>query len=57
MKIRELINRLEKLSNEGKNDNEEIITRDIDNNITSDIINVVSFMHDNGKHTFELITD
>lgn len=56
MKLRELINRLEELSFNGKNDNEEVITRDIETCILSDIVSVDCITHENGNCLFEIAT-
>lgn len=56
MGLRELINRLEQLSNNGKNDNEEVITRDMETCVLSDIVSVDCITHENGNCLFEITT-
>lgn len=47
MKLRELINNLEEISNNGKNDEMEVITRDIETCILSETVSVRYVTHDN----------
>lgn len=57
MNLRELINRLEELSCNGKNDNEKVVTRDIETCVLSDILSADCITLDNGNCIFEIATE
>lgn len=57
MKLRELINLLEELSNNGKSDEKIIYVRIIGEEYLRDIEFVCTTCHDNGNSTFEIVIE